>query len=212
MGAGRLAALAVVISLASGCAPGRISDLRDAGRLGLGVGPGLSVDARIGDLTHPSLGVASAAAMWGFESRDIEGPWYEARVSDPYATYWLRREGKSWGESLISSGWRGAWESIDWLHALAEVGEPIGAGPLPETGTVVGGELLDGRVEPSRWVATRAAGGDARGWWLRSATDLHVGAHALLVGVRVGFNPMEMVDFLLGLAGLDVAGDDPPAR
>jgi hypothetical protein len=27
--------------------------------------------------------------------------------------------------------------------------------------------------------------------------------------VRAGFNPLEFVDFVLGFAGLDIAGDDP---
>lgn len=56
--------------------------------------------------------------MVGFDTRDIEGQWYEARVSDPYATYWYRREPKSWGYSLNSPGWCGAWESLDWFDAL----------------------------------------------------------------------------------------------
>ena len=39
-------------------------------------------------------------------------------------------------------------------------------------------------------------------------TDFHVGGHAGIVGARIGFNPLEFLDFVLGFAGLDIAGDD----
>jgi hypothetical protein len=35
-----------------------------------------------------------------------------------------------------------------------------------------------------------------------------MGATALIMTVRAGFNPLELVDFLLGFGGLDIAGDD----
>ena len=100
--------LALVAAL--GCAPGRMADLRDSGRLGIGLGPGLSVDAKLGDLTHPALGLFGASAMWGWESREIEGFWYEGEVSDPFAIYWYRRVAHPWKCALISSGWRGTWD------------------------------------------------------------------------------------------------------
>ena len=40
-------------------------------------------------------------------------------------------------------------------------------------------------------------------------TDLQLGAHLLLINARLGFNPLEFLDFLLGFAGVDIAGDDP---
>ncbi len=39
-------------------------------------------------------------------------------------------------------------------------------------------------------------------------TQLEVAAGALLVGARVGFNPGELLDFLLGWTTLDIYGDD----
>ncbi len=202
-------ALGVIVA-GLGCAPGRLADLQDSGRIGIGLGLGLSADAKLGDLTHPALGFVSSAAMMGFESRDIEGPWYEARVSDPFAIYWYRRERKSWGYALGSSGWRGTWESLDWLDALFELDDPIDQEPLPETGTVVGGELLDGKVTVGRWLPILGPADDSSPLFtFNSATDLQLGAHLLLVNARLGFNPLEFFDFLLGLAGLDIAGDDP---
>ena len=122
-----------------------MADLKDSGRIAVGIGPGLSIDAKLGDLTHPALGALGAAGMVGFESRAIDGSWYEARVSDPYAIFWLRREGQPWGFALNSSGWRGTWESLGFLDALEELDEPIDQEALPETGTVWQGEMLDGK-------------------------------------------------------------------
>ncbi len=45
--------LAMLLLAATGCAPGRMADLRDSGRLSLGLGLGLSADAKLGTLTHP---------------------------------------------------------------------------------------------------------------------------------------------------------------
>jgi len=166
-----------------GCAPGRLADLQDSGRLAVGIGVGLSADVQLGGLTHPALGVVSSSAMIGFESRGIEGSWFEARISDPYAIRWYRREGKSWPYALNSSGWRGVWESLDWFDALAEVDEPIDQEPLPETGTVVGGELLDGKVLVNRWLPIRPDPTEPPVWTFGTATDVHAGATLLLVSV-----------------------------
>lgn len=203
--------LALALTLVGiGCAPGRVADLKDSGRLGVGLALGLSADAKLGDLTHPALGVVSAAAMVGFESRDIEGTWYEARVSDPYAAYWYRRAGESWGYALNSSGWRGTWESIDWLDALDELDEPIDQSPLSETGMTFGGEVLKGSLAASRWLPLPGGPEQLSPLWrFNSASDLQLGATLLLVNVRVGLNPLELLDLLLGLGGYDLAGDDP---
>ncbi len=193
-----------------GCAPGRVADLKDSGRLSIGVSLGLSADAKIGDLTHPALGLLSSSAMVGFESRNIDGTWYEGRVSDPFAIYWYRREGGSWAYALNSSGWRGVWESLDWLDAVDEFDEPFDQEPLPETGTVVGNERLDQSLTVTRWLPIQGGRDNPQSLWsFNTATDLQLGATLLLIGGRVGFNPLEFVDFLLGFVGYDIAGDDP---
>ena len=193
-----------------GCAPGRVADLKDSGRISFGLSLGLSADAKLGDLTHPAVGVASASAMFGFESREIDGSWYEARVSDPYAIYWYRRAGKPWRYALASSGWRGVWESLGWMDAVDELDEPIDQEPLPETGTVFEGELLDEAITVARWLPLPGGSDEFSPLWrFNTASDLQVGATVLLVGARVGFNPLEFLDLLLGFGGFDLAGDDP---
>ena len=41
-----------------------------------------------------------------------------------------------------------------------------------------------------------------------SATEVDVGAHLLLVGAEVGFDPVELADFICGLVFLDIRADD----
>ena len=211
---GILALGALCALCALGCAPGRLADLRDSGRIGLGLGLGLAADAKLGDLTHPAIGVAAASVMYGSDSRQIDGVWYEAVVRDPYALYWWRRERQSWGWSLNSSGWRGVWESADLFEAIGELDEPIDHEGPASSGTVVGEELLDARIDASRWLPL--PGGPSQlppPWRFNSATDLQLGAHLVLLNARVGFNPLEFLDFALGFAGFDIAGDDGiPAR
>jgi hypothetical protein len=202
------ALLALCASL--GCAPGRIADLKDSGRISAGLALGLSLDAKLGDLTHPALGIVSSGAMVGFDSREIDGAWFEARVSDPFAIHWYRREGTSWGYALNSSGWRGAWESLGWLDALDELDEPIDQEGLPETGTIFRGEMLDGKITVSRWLPIPGGPDDPSPLFaFATASDIQAGATLLVIGARVGFNPLEFLDFLLGFAGQDIAGDDP---
>ena len=85
--------------------------------------------------------------------------------------------------------------------------------PLPETGTRVGGELLDGKVTVRRWLPIPGLAKETSPLFsFNTATDLQLGAHLLLINARLGFNPLEFLDFLLGFGGLDIAGDDPSAN
>lgn len=45
--------------------------------------------------------------------------------------------------------------------------------------------------------------------WFRSPTDLRVEVHPLVAGAHVAVDPVEIVDFVLGLVGIDVKDDDP---
>lgn len=199
-----LTGLALLATL--GCAPGRLSDLRDSGRLGIGLGLGLSADVKAGDLTHPALGVASVAAMTGFESRHVDGPFFDARVADPYATWWYRRADIPWGFSLLSSGWRGVWEVKDLVDAAGEFDEPLDKEPPPGHGESHESEILDGAITTSRWIGL--PGGPDPTWTYNTASDVQVGVHALFINLRAGFNLLEFLDFLAGFAGFDPAGDD----
>jgi hypothetical protein len=43
-------------------------------------------------------------------------------------------------------------------------------------------------------------------------TDIEVGSTIGVVTLRVGVNPLEILDFLLGFIGLDIANDDPKKK
>jgi hypothetical protein len=186
-----------------GCAPGRLADLRDSGRLSLGLGLGISADAKAGALTHPSLGTAAASASLGFESRDVYGTFYQVSASDPHAMFWAHGRGKSWLNALNSSGWRAAFQVQRVSTAFMAVGSPVEYEP-PQVivgemqGMEVAGSLVEGRWLP---IPPRTDFNDA--------TDFQLGATLLLVSARAGVNVLETCDFLLGFFGLDIAGDDP---
>ena len=69
--------------MVTGCATGRIADLRDCGHLSVGVGRGLDVSAKVGCVVHPSLGIASRTQRFGLENRVRYGTWEEEQIVWP---------------------------------------------------------------------------------------------------------------------------------
>ena len=65
------------LALAAGCAPGRLDDLKDCGRISFGPGVGLDVHAKVGALTQPSVGLGAASVKYGHDSRELSGTWTE---------------------------------------------------------------------------------------------------------------------------------------
>lgn len=51
-----------------------------------------------------------------------------------------------------------------------------------------------------------------RRWARTHAFDVEASVMALFVGARVGISPGEILDFLLGWVGIDIAGDDRPTQ
>jgi hypothetical protein len=67
----------------SGCAPGRMADLRDCGGFSVGVGLGLDATAKIGCILRPSLGIGSMTGRVGYEDRELYGAWEEDQFTWP---------------------------------------------------------------------------------------------------------------------------------
>jgi hypothetical protein len=198
-----------LLLVVAGCAPGRFADLRDTGGASVGIGLGLSADAKLGDLTHPSLGLFGSGAMLGWESRDIEGLFYEARISEPYATFWFRRNGFSWGDALNDSGFRGSFEVRSFEVAIDAVSDGVDDQPPEDLGVVWEGEVLKGKLSAGRWLPIPGRADEASPLGAFSTiSDLQVGATLLILQARLGVNPLEILDFLLGFVGLDIANDD----
>jgi hypothetical protein len=187
-----------------------MADLKDAGRLSVGLGLGLSADAKVGALTHPSLGILSASAMFGSDTRKVEGLFFEARTSEPYATYWSRSKGAPIADALNTTGWRGAFEVHSVDVAIKAIAEADPQTPPEQLGVEGEGEVLAGRISVGRWlpIPRQTRREQFPVWTFNTATDFQVGATLLLVSARAGVNFLETLDLLLGLVGFDIAGDD----
>ena len=203
-----LSLVAIVLTLAVGCAPGRMADLRDSARLSAGLGFGLSVDAKAGALTHPSFGVVAASAMLGYDSRDVYGEFYEVRTSMPYSIDWDRKEGASWPDAINGTGWRAAFEAHQYHEAIAAIWQPAGQDRPEVMVAEVEGVELDGTIGTGRWFPIPAKGDKEPLLTFNNATDFQVGAILLLFSARAGLNPLEFLDFLLGFVSIDIANDD----
>ena len=177
-------ALCLFAGMLSGCATGRIADLRDCGSLSVGVGPGLGVQARIGAVSHPSLGLMSWGPRVGLENRHLAGAWHETEGYAPLMVGLVYHGGplEDFGNEFNLSYAR--------ICSNYVVSEP------------------DYTFRSGFWINTSAAD-DPASSAVKRATDLEIGCSAILVSGRVGINPLEMLDFLLGFVGLDIANDDP---
>lgn len=206
----RFACLLVVLALA-GCAPGRLADLRDAVHGTIGSGKGLSADATLGFLTQPSIGLYGAKTVsLGVDSRDAFGFMGETRVSAPYAYAYARAEGKSVLGSLNSAGWRTAYSVSSMQRGFEEVDRPLKPVQPREFGKELDGRRYGGRAVGGRWLPLPSAADEFSPLLtFANATELALGAHIGIFAARAGVNPLELVDFLLGFGGLDIAGDDP---
>lgn len=169
--------------LLSGCATGRIADLRDCGSLSVGVGPGLGVQARVGGLSHPALGLMASGPRVGFENRHLAGAWHEMEGFAPLLVPMVYNAG-----SLEYEG-----NSANLSYARICDNYVVGA---PDT------------FRMGQWINSAAADNPPSSA-IKRATDFELGASLLLVSGRVGINPLEILDFLLGFTGLDIARDDP---
>jgi hypothetical protein len=204
MARGTPCALACVLLLAAsaGCATGRGADLQDTGRLSLGIGIGIAADAKLGALTHPAIGTRTASAMFGFDSRFVDGAFYQVGAYEPVATFWAMRSGSSVGPAINMTGWRAAFEARAYGDAFSTVGVPVAQERPDRLARAVVDEKLKGTFEEGRWLPLPPE------LTFRSSTDLQLGFTLLIVSGRVGFNVLELFDFLLGFGGLDIAGDD----
>ena len=159
-----LAAVAAV-GLLLGCAPGRMSELtgieRSPGRLAdlqdsvsgsLGLGLGISVDAKFGFLTHPSLGTASASAMWGSDSGLVNGSFYQVSSSFPHSVYWAYSQDASLLEALNVSGWRAAFEVREFKDAFELIPAPARQRPRELVGQPGRGIDLQATLDEGTWL------------------------------------------------------------
>ncbi len=204
-------AIAGIVLLALGaCAPGRLADLQDCGKAAIGFGVGASVDASLGVLSQPSFGFFSEGALIGSEGRQASGVTFEKRVSFPYTFVMAAREGKSLLGALNYTGFLASFKVTGVQRGFEEIDRDLDTLPPREFGQVIEGVRYGGELVGGRWLPLPGLADDySRLISFHKLTDFQVGGHAGIFGARVGFNPLEFFDFLLGFAGVDIAGDDP---
>lgn len=196
------AALAIVfVAFCSGCrsiAPGRMLDLGDCGTLGVGAGYGLDATVQAGALAEASLGIGHNIRYRGWNGHTSVTEWQNAQLS--------------WPPSLFMSAMAMGMAQSDCcllppetFYAVPDP-ERMGAPPRPGNRTPAGTESKHfGYALP-----LLSEQGRRRTGTFHNATRVEAEATLCVVSVRAGLNPLEILDFLLGFLGFDIAGDDPP--
>lgn len=182
----RIPTLLLALLLGPGCAANRVADLQDCGRVSVGFGIGLGAHVKAGALTHPSLGVASAMRRYGHDDRTFTRAWEERECLFPLIT---------WGGFALNGF--------------------LGSPPDPVT-TILNRSYF--RERNHLQTNDHSPDVETEGRFLlspltfNSLTDVQVGVALICISLRVGLNPLEIADWLLGCAGLDFAGDDAHAE
>ncbi len=206
----KLIVLGMTGALCVSCASGRGADLRDVAKLSLHGGLGFSVDARLGVLSQPSIGLWSTSMGVGLESRDVGGVYFQKRISFPYSVSYFRDQDRPLLSSLNSTGWLASFQVRGFQRAFEEIDRPLSTRPPREFGRTIDDLTYGGEVREGAWIGVPdSARKDPLAGSFMEWTRFELGGQGGIVGGRIGFNPLEFVDLLLGFAGLDIAGDDP---
>jgi hypothetical protein len=179
----------LLVVLSAGCVcSGRIGDLADCGKASVGLGIGISANAKLGCLTEPAVGLGSSSCRVGHESRTSTGAWIDLAPVWPMC--------RALAGDMLPIEFE---EEAPWWLSSCHI-----QGPLRMDG------LLNRPASGRSWIPEFIYDPDGfKSTWVSSVTALELGVMAGVAGVRVGLNPLEMVDFCLGFVGLDIAKDDP---
>ena len=195
------AALASLALLAGGCrsvAPGRMLDLGDCGTFGVGVGAGLDATIQAGALAEASLGIGHNIRYVGWNGHTGVTEWQNAQLSWPPSLFM----------SALAMGMRDNGCCLLPPETFYAAPEPnrMDAPPRPGNRTPAGTESKHfGYALP-----LLSEAGRRRTATFHNATRVEAEVSLGVVSVRAGLNPLEILDFLLGFLGFDIAGDDPP--
>ena len=186
----RIRNIAICLSvalIASGCATGRIADLRDCGRASVGIGMGLGAEVGLGVIGTPSVGVLSHKQMYGWESRHCSGMWVEQETFWPASSV-IGFLFRGWNEGNRNSGAYFA----PYGRMLGDRLHPPQNKTVHQRNMIVG---IGNRDEPQSSA-------------FNTITDFECGATLGIISARAGINPLEIVDFIFGFVGIDIANDD----
>ena len=216
----RLAPIVGIGMLAlTGCTRAIWRDFQDCGLVSVGFGAGLSAEARVVAAIQPSIGFQSKTFRLGHESRLISGIWRSDEKPFPVSLGEVRARRAGIG-SPVGNRW--LTKLADWRAALSPESFLAGEAAkqvIPRLGLLW---LLSYRRKDRQFPGHWGAGGHQSqqtlsGYWLpcvggrqlfNRAGRVEVGATVLLLSARVGVDPIEILDFVLGSVGCDIAGDD----
>ncbi len=183
-----LGSVMTVMLVLSGCTSTQMRDMSDCVTLSVGVGLGLDATCKVGALMHGGIGViGSRTVQVGLQNWARYGVWEEEQYVWPYT--WVVHEQVTEGMhyeqklSVLCSYTRERYPALEKDPFELRYWAPIFEKPPKE---------------PS--------------FRFHELTDLELGATLGLFSARVGVNPLEIVDLILGVFNIDIAKDDGRGR
>jgi hypothetical protein len=190
-------------------------DAADCVKLNVGTGFGLTADVRVTDWFSPGLGVRSYALCVGYEDREIHGLWEEYLViNTPRAVWELSYGGPDASEEPELDDESRVLQLFLSSMLLANerwIRPPSGSPVLVEYASLLNigqvGEQMRASG-PANWMLEEGERPFTRhkSAWRKGFVEF--GLMLLVVEARAGINPLEFLDFVAGVVGLDPAGDD----
>ena len=194
----------------------RIADFFDCFKVSVGYGLGLTLDVKATDWFAPGLGYMSYSRVFGWDSRDLYGVWDEwVVINTPRGVFEANFGQDDYSKSIYEGGdeqrvVRVALASIflaneRWTRdsstqsAQIELYSLFNFSGIPEYI-----RLLDPRERFLR--KGEVAEIRNKTFWEKGFVE--VGATFVFVHCRFGLNLFELVDFLVGIGGGDLAQDD----
>lgn len=200
-----LTILSLLVLLGSGCAAfntyffDRMNDLADVVKFDVGFGIGLDAHVSVTDLISTGVGY-SDTYRFGLRGGRF-GSWRDIHAGIPVATALVLFSSPSPG--IFS---RFSWDPFvtefisigDMSHSTASRFEPVVSESLLLFNTrLTRGSHRSGLFQETEWLEDPIC-----------MFDIEVSATVAIVGVRFGFSPGHLLDFLLGFLTIDIAGDD----
>lgn len=180
-----------------GCvAPGRLADIGDCGAIGVGTGYGLDATVRFGAIAEGSFGVGHRIRYHGWDDVRGAGNFRPAQVSWPLSLP-ISAVDAAFSERSCILAFN---QSFFHVHDDTSHFEQRPGNRTRYPGGKGFGNFLPLLSERRREQVTR----------FHNITKIEGDVALGAVGIRIGVNPLEILDFLLGFVGLDIARDDPP--
>ncbi|MGA0058093.1 MAG: hypothetical protein ACO4CT_01280 [Planctomycetota bacterium] len=213
------ALLGLALLQTAGCAYGaaRARDFADCFRASAGYGLGLTASVQVTDWFSPGVGAASHTWNYGYLDRDVWGAWVESGViQTPRLAYeGLAIQLSEQSREQMDEGGVLTRLALDSLNLPSERWVRTGSRVRVERYALINLFQADREVDASWLAGFLVEPGDVvlapvKDVW--QSTFVELGGTLVAVHGRIGFSPLQCVDFFAGLFGFDPAGDDGRAE